>query len=123
MRPLGAFRLYQNLGVNMKRVSKYNLVLFDRLERVKQKETGSEYKGERGSYWIEKTGIFEPKKPTARVMLNRTFLTGLFSTNKRNVYTGDILQVEGKRKVVVKIIEEGKIEVFEKVPKEFRKAG
>lgn len=97
-----------------KKKEQFQLEMFDRLQRVRKDEKGSIYRGERGLYIIRH---LEPQpqaglhSPLAKVILNSEFLTGLFRTKNRAIFSGDIKE-DGKRKFLLfKFNDTGEIEI------------
>lgn len=65
------------------------IVMVDRLKD----SVGTVWQGEKGTYIIKHTGR---KAPVAHVMLNSRYLTGLFKTKHKGVFSGDIKTAAGK---------------------------
>lgn len=97
--------------------SKIELVHFDTLTKEEQKEDHTLWKGEKGTYVFENTGEIGVGKPVRKVYLNRTYMTGLFQTRRSSEYSGDLKTPDGRVYLVFKILAEGKVEVFRKMPK------
>lgn len=86
-----------------KKKEKFELEIFDRLQRVRKDEKGSIWRGERGLYIIRHLEPLPPAgrhSPLAKVILNSEFLTGLFRTKNSAIYSGDIRE-DGKRRFLL----------------------
>jgi len=92
----------------------FQLEIFDRLQRVRRDEKGSIYRGERGLYIIRH---LEPlpqagrHSPLAKVILNSEFLTGLFRTKNRAIFSGDIREDSKRKFLLFKFEDNGEIEI------------
>jgi len=92
----------------------FQLEIFDRLQRVRKDEKGSIYRGERGLYIIQH---LEPlsqagrRSPLAKVILNSEFLTGLFKTKNRVIFSGDIREDSKRKFLLFKFKENGEVEI------------
>lgn len=101
--------------IKSKKSVKKKLILFDSITKKSQDEKVSIWIGEKGTYVFkrfEKSGI---NSPISQVFLNRNYLTGVFKTKQVGIYSGDIKQNEKKRYILFKVIDQDKIEIFEKV--------
>ena len=87
--------------------------VFDRLEKVKDmdKGQGSIWKGNRGIYIVRNRPDRKKGKPVAQVMLNSRYLTGLFPTRDRKIYSADIRQESGKVYLLFHVMGDKKIEI------------
>lgn len=99
----------------MEKRQRRKLVEFDRLKKESQDEKTSLWKGDRGVYVFESTGIVEAKKPIRRVYLNRTYMTGLFRSRKPEEFLGDMKEPEGKKYLVFRVVDHDSMVIFSKV--------
>lgn len=74
---------------------------YDTLRLEKREERTSVYRGERGTYVIEKAEAVAAGKPVAWIYLNRAYLTGLFKARREGDYSGDIKGVDGVKEYIV----------------------
>lgn len=79
----------------MNAAAKKKRPVFDTIKMIdKLKDnTGTVWQGEKGVYVIRHTGR---KAPVAHVMLNSKYLTGLFKTRHKGIFSGDIKTGAGK---------------------------
>lgn len=91
------------------------LKMFDHIEREFKDSEISKWKGNKGLYVFKTTGENKVNRPITQVYLNRQYMTGLFKSKKNDEYTGDIKEVDRKRYLIFKVIENGKIDIFERV--------
>ena len=87
--------------------------IFDRLEKVKDMDRGqgSIWKGSRGIYIVRDRSDRKRGRPIAQVMLNSRYLTGLFPTRDRKIYSADIRQESGKVYLLFHVMGDDKIEI------------
>lgn len=87
-------------------------ILFDRLQLVSKDKKGSKWTGDMGNYVFVR---LEGKKPFAKLILNRKFLSGIFPTKKKGVFSGDFKT--GEEKVYLSLVTKSKscIEIYKKV--------
>lgn len=88
--------------------------LFDKLQKQEQRETCSVWKGDKGVYVFENTGVIEARKPLRRVYLNRTYLTGLFKSKHPNEYLGDIKELDSRVYLIFKTVGNEALEIYKK---------
>lgn len=93
---------------------KRKLVEFDRLKKETQDDKTSLWRGGRGIYVFEATGLLEAKKPIRRVYLNRSYMTGLFRSRRPEEYLGDLKEPEGKKYLVFKVLDPQNMVIFER---------
>lgn len=94
-------------------------VLWDSLTREKKEKDFSVWIGERGRYFFKhlesKGNNKKSKLPIVQVYLNRQYLTGLFPTNRKNEYSGDIKTNSEKQYLVFSIVNVNKLLAYRKV--------
>lgn len=95
--------------------AKRELVEFDRLKKESQDEKTSLWKGDRGTYIFESTGMVEAKKPIRRVYLNRTYMTGLFRSRKPEEFLGDLKEPEGKKYLLFRLLGTDKLIIYQRL--------
>ena len=98
----------------MKRDAKNDLDLFDVISRIKKDTDGSIWKGKKGIYiirHIEHNPAVRHKVPLAKVILNHEFLTGLFSSQRSEIFTGDVKEGNRKRFMLFRVIDAAKMEI------------
>lgn len=101
------------MEVIQKHNDRQDTVPFDSLAKVRDMEDtgGSIWTGKRGTYIIRHIERPAVRRPVARVMLNSQYLTGLFRTRQKTVYSADIKAGEGKVYLLFHIVGEGKIDI------------
>lgn len=100
--------------MEQKRV-KSRLVEFDKLKKESQDEKTSLWKGEKGVYVFESTGMLEAKKPIRKVYLNRAYMTGLFKSRKPEEYLGDLKTPEGKQYLLFRVLDRETMVIYSKL--------
>jgi len=92
--------------------------VFDIIKKIdKLKDgTGTVWQGERGVYIIRHVEKREkPHAPVAHVMLNSRYLSGLFRTKRKDVFSADIKTGAGKMYLLFLVHDqEGNIEIVQK---------
>jgi hypothetical protein len=103
---------------SMNKKKKNKLVLFDKLQRKTRENGLSTWTGEKNKKYIFKrneqaTGNL----PLTFVFIGQKYFTGIFKTKEKDVYSGDIKEIDGKRYLLFKVTGESKdkIEIYEKV--------
>lgn len=78
--------------------TKKKMPVFDCIHMVDRltKDTGTVWQGEKGTYIIKHTGDKVGNGPVAHVLLNSKYLTGLFRTRHKGIFSGDIKTGGGK---------------------------
>lgn len=95
---------------------KKKLIPFDNLKLLKKDEQGSGWEGQKGYYYFKPVEKIGARQPVRQVYLNRKYLTGLFDTNKKGIYFGDMKEPDGKVYLQFQVLGEGFIRVFKKIP-------
>ena len=88
--------------------------IYDSLTMISQDEKGdSVWRGKNGSRYVFCKLGGGGKKPVAKVIRDGVFLTGLFRTKNRGVYSGDILLSDGSKKYLqAKVVERGRMDIY-----------
>lgn len=94
---------------------KKKLVLYDSLTKESKEKDITIWTGEKGKYIFKSFGEIKAKKPISQVYLNRSYLTGIFKSKISGQYTGDIKEIDKKRYLLFKVVNDKKIDIFEKV--------
>jgi len=88
--------------------------LFDRLKKQEQRANCSVWKGSKGVYVFENTGVLEARKPIRKVYLNRAYLTGLFKSKQANEYLGDLRELDNRIYLIFKLVGNEALEIYKK---------
>ena len=87
--------------------------IFDSIVRIQDVSKGSKWRGGRGKYYIERLG--GGGKRVAKVLLNHKFLTGLFRTKKHNIFSGDVLLSDDRRRFLMFVLRDNeRMDIIEK---------
>jgi len=101
----------------MAKVDKKKQPVFDVIQQVDRlnDQTGTVWRGEKGTYIFKHTGNRTRHKPVAHVLLNSKYLTGLFATDKKGIFSGDIKTSTGKVYLLFVVHDhDGNIEIVQK---------
>jgi len=93
---------------------KSKLLLFDKLIKESKENDKTFWKGEKGKYLFVSTGVFEKNRPITKIFLNRTYLTGLFRTKNKDIFSGDIKEIDKKTYLMFKVVSSDNIEIYKK---------
>jgi len=96
----------------MRTKSKKKFIIFDTIVKKSKNEKLSVWTGSRGTYLFVKPVNL---KMASQVFLNRKYLTGLFRTDKKNVYSGDIREVAGKCYLKFEVVSDNEIRIEKEI--------
>jgi len=91
------------------------LILFDSISRKSKGEKVSFWIGNQGDYLFKSSEKLGTMSPVSQVYLNRKYFTGIFRTKNKDIYSGDIKEIDKKRYLLFKVIDKDKINIYEKI--------
>lgn len=98
----------------MNRKEDDSLVIYDVIRQEAKDSEGSIWKGDKGIYiirHIEGKPKGRKKMPLAKVILNHQFLTGLFESKRRGIYTGDVKEGNRRRFLLFRVLNAKQMEI------------